>query len=247
MGSGSGGGGGGGGGGSASGGSGYSVSNASAGGSRLVSRTKDEIGASFDKLLEGPPKEYYLNIFASDLARDLYAALLDVSVSLGLDRDWQAIQDKYRVPPDAGCLSGLKEAMVEMHGGDDADPLVREICDEALESFFIYAMGDRPSVYSGANADEVFQKINRKVLIDSRSSYFLREMIHEVAKRRSAELTSELRNNLDEYSLKRADRIIRDFDTRFKDPDPQMTHNKIFQVIRENPDWFLNLLKKDAP
>ena len=48
-------------------------------------------------------------------------------------------------------------------------------------------------------------------------------------------------------SLKRADRIIRDFDTRFKDPDPEMTHNKIFQVIRENPNWFLNLLKKSPP
>jgi hypothetical protein len=247
MGSGSGGGGGGGGGGSASGGSGYSIGNPGAGGSRLVPRRKDEIGAAFDKLLEGPPKEYYLNIFASDLVRDLYAALLDVSVSLGLDRDWKAIQDKYHVSPDPGCLPGLREAMVEMHGGDDADPLVREICIAALESFFIYAMGDRPTVYGRANAAEVFQKINRKVLIDSRSSYFLREMIHEIAKRRCAELTSELRDDLDEYSLKRADRIVQDFDTRFKDPDPAMTHNKIFQVIRENPDWFLNLLKKDAP
>ena len=243
MGSGSGGGGGGGGGGSSSGGSGYSVS-IGGGQPHLVPRTRDAIGEAFDKLLAGPPREYYMDIFASDLARDLYEAVRDVAISLCLNKDWQAVKHKYQVFDEPGCLIQLKDAMVRMHGGDDADPRVREVCLDALESLFIYAMGDSPSAYAEANAAKVFQKVNRKVLIDSRSSYFLREIINEVAKRQSAELTSDLRNNLHEYSLKRADRIVQDFVTRFKDPDPQMTHNKLFEVIGQNQDWFLNLFKK---
>jgi hypothetical protein len=242
MGSGTGGGGGGGGGGG-SGGSGYCVSNGGVGGSLLVPRTEDEIGTSFKNLLAGPPNEYYMAIFASDLVRDLYAGLLDVSIFLCLNRDWQAIQDKYQVSADRGCLVQLKDAMVRTHGGDNADPTVRTVCLEALESLFIYAMGDKPLTYAGADAAKVFQKVNRKVLVDSRSSYFLREMIFEVVKRQSAELTFELRANLHKYSLERADRIVAAFDTRFKDQDPQMTHNRIFEVIRENQPWFLNLLK----
>jgi hypothetical protein len=244
MGSGSGGGGGGGGGGGSAGGPGYSVSKAPTGGSRLVSRTADEVGAAFDKLLTGPPKEYYMDIFASELVRDLYEALRAVSLSLCVNRDWQAIQRKYQVPADPGCLIQLKDAMVRTHAGDRVDPRVREVCLEALESLFIYAMGDSPLNYARADADHVFKKVNRKVLIESRSSYFLRELISEVAKRQTAELTFELRNTLHEYALERADRIVEDFVSRFKNQTPQMSHNDLFEVIRKNQDWFLSVFKK---
>jgi|GEM_PF-3357892 len=242
MGSGSGGGGGGGGG--SSGGPGYSVTGGAGGGSRLVSRTKNGIGEAFNKLLSGPPKEYYMAIFASNLVLELYQALLDVSVALCVNRDWQAIQDTYKVSANPGCLMQLKDAMVQMHGGDSADPRVREVCLEALESFFIFAIGNSPVTYAQADADKIFQKVNRKVLVESRSSYFLREIINEVAKRQSAELTYEMRNNLHKYSLERADVIVADFEKRFKAQDPKMTHNRIFEIIRENPEWFLNLFKK---
>ena len=243
MGSGSGGAGGGGGGGGSSGGSGYSM-RSGVGGPRMVSRSTDTIGEAFDVLLAGPPQEYYMDIFASDLARDLYEAIRDVAIALCLNKSWQAIEDNYQVSAAPGCLMRLKDAMVLRHGGDATDPRVREICHEALESLFIYAMGNRPAVYSRADAATVFQKVNRKVLIDSRSSYFLREMINEVAKRQSAELPPELRNKLHEYSLVRSDRIVKGFVERFKESDPEMTHNKIFHVIREHPDWFLSLFKK---
>jgi hypothetical protein len=244
MGSGAPGGGGGGGGG---GGSGYSIGQASAGSSRLVPRSKEKIDKAFDELMAGPPKEYYMAIFASDLVEHLYGALQDIAVSLCLNQDWQAIQSKYQVSPDPGCLVQLKEAMVRMYGGDQVDPTVRDACLMVLETFFTYAIGNSPTVYAAADAAKVFQKADRKVLVESRSSYFLREMIFEVAKCQKAEQTSELRTNLYKYSLERADRIVRDFEHRFKDLDPQMTHNQIFQVIRQNPDWFLNLLKKGAP
>jgi hypothetical protein len=246
MGSGSGGGGGGGGGSSSSGGAGYSVIGGGSGDSHLIPRTKAEIDTVFNEFLSGPPREYYLSIFASNLVLDIYAGLIDVSVWICLDRNWQSIEHKYQVSPDPGCLIRLTEAMVQMHGGDDADPLVREICFKALQSLFIYSMGDSPSQYGAADANKVFQKVKRKVLVDSRSSYFLRELISEVADRRNAELPSELRSSVHRYSLERADVIIDDFETRFKDQDPQGSHNHLFRVIRDNQEWFLNLLKKGA-
>lgn len=246
MGSGSGGGGGGGGGGNSSGGSGYSVSDSGSGYPSLLPRKQDTVGVAFNKLLAGPPKEYYMAIFGSDLLRELYAGIRDVSVWLCMDKDWRKIEQRYRVSPGPGCLVHLKDAMVRVHGGDSADPRVRELCLEALESLFIYAMGDSPRNYAAADGAKACQKLNRKVLIDSRSSYFMREMINEVAKHQSAELTAELRSDLYKYALDRADQIVNGFVRRFKDRDPEMTHNQIIQVIRDNPDWFLSLFKNDA-
>jgi GGDEF domain-containing protein len=183
-----------------------------------------------------------MHFFGDSLLCSAYESLFEISVELVQNKSWKNIEQKYGVEGNEGCLVKLANAILEKVSAEQVDPKVRQVCRIALENFLILSVGDDPSVYLKATAQEIINKIDAKIF-RSTSSYFLREVIYELVKREESAIPDQIRNDLYELSRYRADDIVSKFENRFK-KSGNVSFRSLFRFINDNSDWFVPLLRK---
>jgi hypothetical protein len=125
---------------------------------------------------------------------------------------------------------------------EEPNKKAREIARFCLEDFLMFALENDYKMFLSGSSKDVIGKLRRKVF-DSTSGYFLGFMIRRIVERQREKLTESREKHLREAAQKKADRIVKSFENKFRVKD-QITHRDLFRVICENPDWFTEQLRK---
>jgi hypothetical protein len=248
MGSGSGGGGGGGSGGATAGGGrgygGYRVS-----GGRLIVQDVDasEKAKAVGHVLKKLRPEYLQEQFIDSSAREVYRELSLINVDLCINRSWNGIRDRFGVDGGRGCLTKLVATIMGGLGTADRNRRSRSFVRMALENFLLRAMRDDPRLLLSATADEAIKAVDAGVF-ERASGLFLGDLLYEVLRGEERALPAEVKAGLRPVVQARADRIVADFETRFRgkplDKIGQVSRRNLFDVIASQKGWFLDQLRK---
>ena len=248
MGSGSGGGGGGGSGGATAGGGegygGYRIK----GGLLLVNDADaTEKSKAVRSVLNKLRPEYLHEQFIDSSAREVYRELCLLNVDLSVNRSWGGISQRLGVDGGPGCLPQLAAVLLRRFGVDDHNKKSRSFVRMALENFLLRAVGDDSERYLSASAEQVIQHLDRGVF-ERLSNLFLGDLLYEVVRGEERALPPEVKSGLRSVVQARADRIVSDFETRFRGKRfaevQQVSYRHLFDVIRSNEGWFIDQLRQ---
>ncbi len=242
MGSGSSGGGGGGGGGGGSGGGGYGGYKYGGGGAKAVSKPMDAQKQAFQGVISKLAQEYLLSYFDNPLVRDAYRNLFLIGVDLNQNKAWDGIKERHGVDGGAGCLRALANKIVDQAGLAGVTSKAKADCRVAVEDFLMRAVGGRLSVFWKGNAADVLKNVDANAF-KSTSGYFLGGLINKVMEREEQALPPDAKASLLTMSQSKADEIIHSFESRFKDVN-QVSYRRLFDVIHDDPAWFVAQLRK---
>jgi hypothetical protein len=248
MGSGSGGGGGGGSGGATAGGGkgygGYKVSDG-----RLIVENVDaeDKAEAVRRVLTKLSKEYLLEQFVDSSAREVYRELSLINVDLCTNRSWNGITKRLGVEGGPGCLTRLSAALIRHLQTPDQNKKSRAFVRMALENFLLRAIHDDSKLLVSATAEQVVAKIDPGVFARL-AGLFLGDFLYEVVRGEERSLPPQVKAGLRPVVQVRADRIVSDFETRFRgkplDKIKQVSYRNLFDVMAARKDWLVDQLRR---
>ncbi len=236
------GGGGGSGGGKAT--SGYRVQ-----GDRVISnaRPMSEIESIIKKIFQNPNRrEYFLRQFANPLVRNLYEHLFSLYQQLVLNRSWNGLQREYGIEGGKGCLKRWMEAILQRYINQESDERMRKAAEASFKRYLFQIIGNDIQLYLHGTGSDIVQKANQHIL-QYTSNNFLAGLICEVL-RRENELSidnAETEYQIRETSTNIADRVVLEFENKFRNPHkpPARSYKELLTVINKDPEWFLKELR----
>jgi hypothetical protein len=247
MGSGSGGGGGGGSGGATADGSkgygGYRISD----GSLIVQDVGvDDKAAALRRVLKKLRDEYLLEQFVASSAREVFGELTLLNVDLCANRKWGGIADRLGVNGAPGCLLQLSSTLVRQLKTADQNRKSRSFVRMALENFLLRAMRDDSKRFVSASGEQVVGTIDCGVF-EHRAGLFLGDLLYQVVRAEERALPPEVKTGLRAVVQAKADRVVADFETRFRGKPlqdiEQVSYGNLFDVIALKQNWFLDQLR----
>ncbi|MEX3954173.1 hypothetical protein AB4Y40_41710 [Paraburkholderia sp. EG287B] len=186
-------------------------------------------------------------VVSSDQVRGCYEEFFNLAVLLTQQHDWTALQHKYGVTADSGCLANLAEVIASAHvvGGRE---IHREIARSAVLDVLLAAVGGDDDVFLEGNATAVFDSVSKhRHVFESVSSHFLASVINRLALRELPALNTLEAEAIRLSSVQRADRIIDSFERTWQyapSGEKQLSHKQLLQTICQQGEWFENKLRE---
>jgi hypothetical protein len=206
----------------------------------LVSKTEKIVKETLAKL----PREYALKMFGSPMVRGLYEDLFELAVHIFQNRSWQGLEERYGVPGGPGCLLAWAQSVIARRRSEEPNFKISETAGLALEDFLMAALGNEIDRYVSGDTTEILEHLDKN-RFDSTSSYFLAFLIKRTLAREPsfATVPEGTEAQISQIAEQTADRIVRSFESKFYGKQ-QTTHRDLFRLIQEQPDWFLEQLRK---
>jgi hypothetical protein len=117
----------------------------------------------------------------------------------------------------------------------------------ALENCLLRAVGDDSERFISANADEVISHFDAGIF-NHLAGLFLGDLLYQVVRGEERALPPKVKDSLHGVVQAKADRIVRDFESRFggksMDGIAQVSYGHLFDVIAAREDWFLDQLRR---
>ena len=236
-----GGGGGGGGGGLGSGGLGPSFQS-SDGKPVSVAPNLDVVSAEVTSVFKKLNKDYIAKQFGSDLIRSIFEELFVFGEAVKSANPCAALKAKYGVSQGEGFLQNWVSLVMKKYSAAEPNVKVRDVARMTIDGFLTKAIGDDEDLYLDGTCQEVVAKIDRNIF-HSTSGHFLGLMIWRVVEREYERQQPRVQVRFEEAAQKLANGVIEAFKGRFVDPK-NAEYKDFFRVVQENPDWFVQELKK---
>jgi hypothetical protein len=158
-----------------------------------------------------------------------------------------AIKQRLSVDGGRGCLTKLVASVMQRLDASDRNKKSRAFVRMALENFLLRAIGDNPTRLVSATADEAIRAIDAGVF-GRAAGLFLGDLLYEVVRGEERALPPEVKASLRPVVQERADRIVADFEVRFRGKKlgqiEQVSYRDLFDVIASQRDWFVDQLRK---
>jgi hypothetical protein len=193
-------------------------------------------------ILKRIPREYLEMQFCNQLVRSAYEQLFRLSVEIFQNKSWAGVAKYYGVAEGAECLRRWSSAVIAKYQAEEQNRKAQEVARVCLDDFLMLALDNDYDLFLSGSCNEVLRALNRKIF-DSTSGYFLGLMIWRIVEREREGHPERIETYLRKSSQRRADKIIRSFEYKFKDRN-QTTYRHLFRVICENFDWFLGELRR---
>jgi hypothetical protein len=199
------------------------------------------------RVLNKLPKEYLIEQFVESSAREVCRELSLINVDLCANRSWNGIAKRLGIEGGPGCLTRLSAAVMRRLETPDQNKKSRAFIRMALENFLLRAMHDDSKRLLSAKAEEVIATIDHGVF-ERLGGLFFGDLLYEVVRGEERSLPPEVKTGLRPVVQARADRVVSDFETRFRGKPlgqiNQVSYQNLFDVMATQKDWLVDQLRR---
>lgn len=211
-----------------------------------LERVKQELKDTISRLLSGN-SAYFDVLFKSNIMSQTYQSLFTLNREVfhsnkSTIEAAQSLGASYGLnPTDEGFLKLWANSVVNATTEDMVDQRLISTVRETIDDFLIMALGDNPGVYLSSKAEDVVQQLDRKVF-RSTSANFLKIVLSRLVRREFERKRPEATAHISTVTEAIANDMITSYQNKFTGAG----YENLFEIIREQPDWFRDQLRKVA-